>query len=97
MQSTIRRLTATFSFKKPVIRVNSIPINQDETETTIEERTPLALVPPSSVLGSSNASSVTAVERDPYDAYIDPIGMWCGYFFAFVLFKGQYVQTRHID
>ncbi len=69
----IRTVIKTFSFKPPLIKINSIPVeNKDDDETTIGESTPLTLVPPS----SSKASSVTFVEENPHDAYAnpDPIG-----------------------
>ncbi|OAA75486.1 hypothetical protein LEL_07474 [Akanthomyces lecanii RCEF 1005] len=65
----IRTVIKTVSLKTPLIKINSIPVeNKDDDETTIGESTPLALVPPS----SSKASSVTFVEENPHDAYANP-------------------------
>lgn len=63
----IRHITKTLSFKPkpPLIKINSAPISPektDEIETTIEEHTPLAHVPPPSTL--SRATSTTAVEDE---------------------------------
>lgn len=74
MDRPIRSVIKTFSFKTPLIKINSIPVeSRDEDETTIGESTPLALVPPAS---SSKASSVTFVEEHVHDAYanVDPTG-----------------------
>lgn len=60
-----------FSLKRPVIKVNSIPVTRDndDEEANIDEKTPLALVPPPT---QSKASSITVVEKDVYS--LDPIG-----------------------
>lgn len=72
------KMTKSWSFKQPLIKINSIPLSKlDEDETTIEESTPLTMVPPPGGFSSSaaaaagmhmldsKASSVTAVEVLP--------------------------------
>ncbi|KAJ6783106.1 hypothetical protein PWT90_05928 [Aphanocladium album] len=66
MDGHVKRFTKTFSFKTPIIKVNSIPVRRDDGNEE-DEHTPLAQVPPS----SSKASSITVVEKDVYN--LEPI------------------------
>ncbi|KAJ3480315.1 hypothetical protein NLG97_g8098 [Lecanicillium saksenae] len=75
-QGKMKSFTKSFSWKMPIIKVNSIPVarddNDDDDDQKDQERTPLAQGPPQSLAPSaSKASSITVVEKDVYN--VEPI------------------------